>query len=344
MNNRERAEQILARLDELDHSGTKGMKWGYNKGKPNGKRKAEGEKDEKSLGNAVGNAIAKNVKPFADAFGLVADKIVQGLKEKADDNWLIPYGKHQYNRLPGSSKDWTSEAGKKDALAKVNHGAREWIQDYSTTEDGYLIVTAQRLSNETDEQFYDRVNQQFTSYYNNCTNCAFAFELRMRGYDVEAQPIWKLATQGLIYDRMEDDNANSAPFVDENGKSPTFGLVHAGYGFSYDDLSAQGLESAKKVREEFLSEYEDGARGFFTYDWINGGGHINNWVVEDGDVWVYDAQIGEKKSLEDVFSRAKNVFSCRVDDCTAVETQEDAVSSYAELYNGDTWKKEGKRR
>lgn len=36
---------IIERNDELSHSGKKGMKWGYNDGKPNGKRTAEEDTD-----------------------------------------------------------------------------------------------------------------------------------------------------------------------------------------------------------------------------------------------------------------------------------------------------------
>lgn len=38
----------------LAHTGKKGAKWGYNKGKPNGKRKAQGEKEQGSSNAAVG--------------------------------------------------------------------------------------------------------------------------------------------------------------------------------------------------------------------------------------------------------------------------------------------------
>lgn len=72
--------------DELYHSGTKGMKWGYNDGKPNGKRKAADEMSPEAK-----EAQKKYIKLYDE---------VQTLRDKLDAcNWENEELKNQYKKV-----------------------------------------------------------------------------------------------------------------------------------------------------------------------------------------------------------------------------------------------------
>lgn len=97
----------------------------------------------------------------------------------------------------------------------------------------------------------------------NCATCSLVYDLRRRGFDVDANmtPAMAYAFQtelGVFYKGAELKNRNS---LDEVIKD--------------------------------LKEMPDGARGCFAGSTINGGGHAIAWEKTDGRVGFHDAQTGQ---------------------------------------------------
>lgn len=98
---------------------------------------------------------------------------------------------------------------------------------------------------------------------NNCPSTSTTYELRMRGYDVQA--------------------------VHMDAGAPVYKI--------YDSW---GLGTPRKIdivgwEETTFKAYPDGARGFITCVWEDGSGsHIYNWEKRNGRLWYIDAQTGEE--------------------------------------------------
>ena len=137
------------------------------------------------------------------------------------------------------------------------------------------------------------VNPGFTNLSdntkNNCMLCTTAYDLRRRGYDVNAERI----SQGLDYNDVKR---------------------------YYPDAEVRNITNAsttkelnKKTRAALISQGE-GARGNLMVQWQGGaGGHSMAYEVHDGDVKIYDAQTGAVKSTEDVIQYTVSVSYARLD-------------------------------
>lgn len=134
----------------------------------------------------------------------------------------------------------------------------------------------------------------------NCVHVVNAFELRMRGHDVEAtvlpKSLWPLsgrnATEALH--RWVDPQGNTRDFVNVKNKA--------------------GLEAAVK-------QWPDGARGWVILTWPGGGGHIFSVMNEGGKVRYIEGQVPGVDAAT-YFSRAKRGFTLvvRTDDLIATDS------------------------
>lgn len=118
-------------------------------------------------------------------------------------------------------------------------------------------------------------------YSNNCSFCTMTYDLRQRGYDVEANPA----------------DPNDPIFIEEivswyDGAEPEDVVTLA----EENDvvLEEMTLMQAAELFEEDVLKEGDGARGHFIVYWANGGAHDVIWEVDNGEVWLRDCQINEK--------------------------------------------------
>lgn len=142
----------------------------------------------------------------------------------------------------------------------------------------------------------------------NCTSCAMAFELAMRGYDVKSRP--------------DIDGASPDDYILGVFKGTTSGTSNNWYldttreenkyynykkGLTLKTTSEEEkLQIAQNDLERTIKERGgDNQRGFMTISWTqtdegkpSGGGHVFNYVVENGQVKYYDAQKGEKNGQQ----------------------------------------------
>lgn len=101
------------------------------------------------------------------------------------------------------------------------------------------------------------------NYQINCQQVVQAAELRSRGYDVMAKAVRKDYSNNVVSDGWKYPN----------GHKPT---IHF-------DTTLKNIQSK-------LAGYQDGERAWVMCIWKNGGSHIFNVGIEDGEVVWYDAQ------------------------------------------------------
>lgn len=122
----------------------------------------------------------------------------------------------------------------------------------------------------------------------NCQRCVPTFEMRLRGYDVTAQPCFNEWDDDLPYfpfEVWENADVKQCPFGD--GKR---------------DIEAQ------------MSEWGDGARAQITVLWEGGGGHTFTAIQENGVTKFIDPQTGEVDASGHFdYVRAGKTEFCRID-------------------------------
>lgn len=167
----------------------------------------------------------------------------------------------------------------------------------------------------TAEEDMERVNPAFKNWdqntKNNCVLCSMSFELRRRGYDVQANK----ATSGYNQDELAKDwftGAKSIPtksgLEDHEFKNHNYVLDSRRQKEMIDDTLST------------LKSQKDGARGTLGIVW-NGtiAGHSISYTVENGQVNIYDTQGNEKyigdKAVEKYLKKTSNVNIIRLDNC-----------------------------
>lgn len=103
-------------------------------------------------------------------------------------------------------------------------------------------------------------------YTVNCQRCGVAYELRERGFDVQAMaaPEGGIGAGGVINSIFRD--ADSL------------------------DIGGSGHENTLRVRDQ-MYEWGDGARGVIHVMRADGSGHIFNTQIRDGEFWLIDGQM-----------------------------------------------------
>lgn len=135
-------------------------------------------------------------------------------------------------------------------------------------------------------------------YKNNCISCALAYDLRRRGYDVEAMPIdTTSATNGSLPVQLDFYKGEKLKIL-EVPNNP--------------DVAARQLT-------KYLLGYGDGSRGMLRIRWKNGDGHAAVWEVDNGSVVVRDPQNNTFVDLSDYMRRAKTFYYFRTDNLDPTE-------------------------
>ena len=177
-------------------------------------------------------------------------------------------------------------------------------------------------------------------YSRNCANCSAAYELRRRGYDVEAAPRDEETYNGQperIYDYFEDAKYIG---VKSDGSTITYSeeFIRDPYYMSEFDTMKYGKES-----EVYTSEYSytpdsiekaikdnnpPGSRGMIDVYWNNGGGHSIVYEVDTkGEITIRDSQTYDEYSLDELANRVNSIQMVRTDNLSLKEGILDAVTS-----------------
>lgn len=150
---------------------------------------------------------------------------------------------------------------------------------------------------------------------NNCLYCTAAFELRERGYDVQARKKNAGEATAIYSDWFKDIKYQTAKFNKEKGESRKSFVMR-----SYENL-CQKLES-----------FGEGSRGYLGMTWENANsGHVVNWIIEDGNAIFYDGQNPisyESDKYGDMFSFTTQEYTyARLDNLKLKEGVTSAVIS-----------------
>lgn len=178
---------------------------------------------------------------------------------------------------------------------KINGKWRYWRDDKNRTEGMFHNLRRKTIDTNPNEDMA-ACNPKYSKggvYKNNCISCALAYDMRRRGYDVEAMPI---------------DTTRAT-----NGSLP----VQLGF---YKDKKLEIFEVpedpdiAMKQFTNRILKYGDGSRGMLRIRWKNGDGHAVIWEIDGDSVIIRDPQNNTMVDLSDYVSRAKTFYYFRTDD------------------------------
>ena len=145
--------------------------------------------------------------------------------------------------------------------------------------------------------YYDT---QVSAYRRNCIHCSATYEMRRRGYDVEA---------------VGDNNGESFETVaswykDEEVKTKS-------------NYSGKEKAAAKEIEKEILKN-GNGSRGQYIVNWSGGGAHSMVWEVENNEVIIRDCQTNKTHTVEEITERTKDTVYFRTDN---LDLEEEILNS-----------------
>lgn len=153
----------------------------------------------------------------------------------------------------------------------------------------------------------------------NCLYCTTAYEMRRRGYDVQAQQDWVGGIRGDMPAIMFEGAKTEEIYDISNLRMNDMARVEQtamGANAMIDAMVAQG----------------DGARGYVEVQWAGGqGGHSMAYEVKDGQALLIDCQTGEVMTDETIWSeRLYYADVCRITRVDNCEVNKALVDRYIE--------------
>ena len=177
---------------------------------------------------------------------------------------------------------------------KINGEWRYWRDDKNHSEEMMPELNQKQVAMTLDADMA-ACNPKYSKggvYKNNCISCALAYDLRRRGYDVEAAPI---------------DTTSAI-----NGSLPVQLGFYKGEKLETFDVPSDNNVAMKQFSDRIL-KYGDGSRGLLRIRWKNGDGHAAIWEVSGDIVVLRDPQNNTIVNLLDYVRRAKTFYYFRTD-------------------------------
>lgn len=117
-------------------------------------------------------------------------------------------------------------------------------------------------------------NKNYAEFSQNCQRCVFAYEMRRRGYNVEALPTYE-------GDQMP------------RGRTWTSAMS----GMKSVNVGKTTERATIKAIERQMADWGEGSRGIVRVKWAGGSsGHVFNVEQKNGKLYVYDVQNNKRKS------------------------------------------------
>ena len=183
---------------------------------------------------------------------------------------------------------------------KINGEWRYWRDDKNRAEE-ILPNLKRKTGVMTPNEDMAACNPKYSKggvYKKNCISCALAYDLRRRGYDVEAASI---DTTSVI-----------------NGSLPVQLGFYKGEKLEIFEVPNDPDVAVKQFTKNIVS-YGDGSRGMLRIRWKNGDGHAVVWEVNDGSAIVRDPQNNTIIDLSEYMRRAKTFYYFRTDNLEPTE-------------------------
>lgn len=155
-------------------------------------------------------------------------------------------------------------------------------------------------------------------YHINCQRCIVAYELRRRGYDVEALPAYDFKIFNLI-DTTSLVLSMCSPEVREYYYRQE--EVYHSWEYYFEGAQWERINKSnnKDTENEIINrmiEYGDGARAQVYVQWKSGGAHVFIAENHNGNIVFMDPQTGDTDASEYLTKRKinnENTFLCRID-------------------------------
>ena len=312
------------------------------------KLKAAQNASERQQANAIERAktfVANLAHSYADAIGgALYDKLNPNRKDtspaitksQGDKSYMAkvdyPNGKTAYIK---NKDDWKRFA----EVTKYQNNEPDFMHslpEIELSEDGKLPTRDEDMVEVNEKLWEDARSGKSTGYRTvNCTYCSTAYELRRRGYNVEAANLPSNITAmnvSKLYD-VKDSSLkvtskkvrSEVPLTDSNshyGRITNRSLNSDG-SWTYDvqgytlenhdkniksvtpmfdaDNGHADLSAVEKAIEKQMSDFPDGSRGMFNVYWREGGGHSMVWEKgEDGKI-RYIGGVMPKRYVAEMF-------------------------------------------
>ena len=298
-----------------------------------GKNFIDKKKSEGALGDFIRkDVISKAVKFVGDLFNKLKDKITN--KNDAPDNY-----KHKVKMPNGTYKYFMNDDEYEDYLERLEYQKKEpsfmkKVKDISHNE-AYTKWDDMEKVNET----YDPFDESTST---NCANCTAAYELRRRGYDVEAVANGGTDDYNGNGDRVFDYFENATMFgiygdgtTIEHGEEFVRGVWNGGvdkkfltkYEDQIDYMNKPQQYTAKSIEKGILAHNPPGSRGMIDVEWKSGGAHSIVYEVDKkGNVTIRDSQTYDAYSLDELAHSVNKVRISRTDNLRLKENILDAVT------------------
>lgn len=164
-----------------------------------------------------------------------------------------------------------------DDLNKIED---ETVDNVSVVNDGRFDLYKMTDKNDDakiDDLDYDKMGYMNKHEYNygyshNCAYCSLAYEMRERGYDVEASYVSQYKT------------SNTTTVIESWYKDGSFTDMDSG-------------TNIQDIEKQILNSQPEGSRGTMNLSSFFSG-HSVAYVIENGKVQIIDAQVGEKLPIE----------------------------------------------
>ena len=172
-----------------------------------------------------------------------------------------------------------------------------------------LPMKTREYSKEEDQAAVNPNYEDGEEWQTNCAYCTAAYDLRRRGYDVEAMPCDYTTYDATIVsipewyeDTSIDDWVKNESVSD--GKTPLI-------------LPPEKIDEVHKGTKKAFDEMPDGSYGQFCVYWLGGGGHSMVWEKENGTTYIRDCQTNDKYTHDEWVYQygdwAYNVYVLRTD-------------------------------
>lgn len=167
----------------------------------------------------------------------------------------------------------------------------------------------------TKENDMSDINEGYDPYDSdkstNCANCTVAYELRCRGYDVQAAGR-DTDKEYMAGKKLSDiyENADTIP-LKENGKEDKYEDILNNFGKT---RSKKYNYNADIVKDAIIKHSGKNTRGEIGVIWKSGSGHSMVYEVDKkGEITIRDCQINRSYKLDDIVDVVNNISITRTD-------------------------------
>lgn len=234
------------------------------------------------------------------------EDLVKKFSKDAEDSVKEDYIRH--NDIPVKKE----ETSRNDDMMAVNQGnfseedvaqkVQEMNNKWSELYNKYL-ETGDYSDYEKAEIAYNEFLKLYNKnygYLNNCANCTLTYDLRRRGYDVDAPWNHMGTDMDTITDWYKMDPEKDVEYWESDNK--------------HNDWQPFTKEESAEIVQSMTEQYPEGAYGHFVIYWSGGGAHDCVWSKENGKIIIRDCQSGEIVNPHKYLQKSYEVSYFRADD------------------------------